>query len=383
MSILNSSSSSNCSGSNKTYNDYEYSIIVDIYNKNKSQYVEHNIQYTHLKTHLNTLINISKTHKPNHSHHRFDKINQPKYLQKTHDNIQKHKKYERHSSFSKHNHVHRMNRNNNLNQSQSSSVQQSLYHSRNKYSTLRTNNQNSKSLTSIEVYKKSLRSHLNKYTSMNKGKISEKIKCDIEDVLSKEKQDVVVTIFLDTFFEMVANGKVYLQLYIELFNYVFIENNTHSHEYKEIFLKYIETKNIEYISLIEIVQSVNTSDYDAFCLYNKESDKRVQYFTLSILIYSMYVWTPDIVFTNPHAFDRLYGLWKQNVMYEKHTTCCTEIIKIIVNIVKNKSIFNEEFFKSLHFCVIDIYRTVQRKELCHGLSNKSYFEILNLDIEEG
>ena len=379
MSIL-SSDSNLTSNSNKIYHDYEYNIIVEKYQTNKSRFVEQNIHYIHLKTHLNTL-KVTKTPKHHHSFNRFEKTNQSNYKQKTYDN--KSIKHGRQNSFRKnHNQNQHQNQHQHLKKSNQSS--QSHYHSQNKYSTLRKTTQtlfHSKSLSKIDQYKKTLRSHLNKYTTMNKEKIIQKVKTEIEDVLSKDKREDVFAIFLDTYFEMIIKGKEYLQLYLELFEVIFIKDNKECDHHKDLFLKYIEPKNIEYISLIENIQPTDTSDYDSFCLYNKESEKRIQYFTLSLLIYSMYIWTPDIVFTNNHAFDSLYGIWKQNILYEKHTTCCTEIIKIIMNILNNKSLFKNEFLKSLKFSIIDIYRTVQQKELCHGLSNKSYFEVINLNID--
>ena len=49
------------------------------------------------------------------------------------------------------------------------------------------------------------------------------------------------------YFEMIIKGKEYLQLYIELFKYIFIDNNVNCNEHKELFMKYLETKNIEFI----------------------------------------------------------------------------------------------------------------------------------------
>lgn len=363
--------------SSKIYNDCEYNIIFEKYQVNKLKFVDKNIHYLQLKSHIQTLIQESKCCKP------FNQNNNQNRSEDTKSHKQyKYKSYDNYSKQNKQNYRHQ---NQNQRFKKNTLQRHTPYTSRNSSHKYQYNQNhvkplfNSKSLNEFELYKKSLRSHLNKYTKINKEKITNKIKTEFEEILTNDNNEGIITIFLDTFFEMITKENEYLKLYLELFESIFIQHKLWN-EYKEIFLKYIETKNKTYISDIKDIPIIDTSDYDAFCVYNKNSEKRIQYFTLSILIYSNFIWTSNIEITINHAFDILYGMWKEQIFDEKYTTSCTEIIKVISNILKNKSMLNIDFLKSLKYTVNDICNTVIHKDKCKGLSNKSYFEILNLKM---
>lgn len=356
--------------SSKIYNDYEYDIILQNYQKNKNRFSEKNTQYIELKEHIQILLNGNK---------QFNHCSQNRTLHtQTYNKHYKHKTSNKYSTNYK-NKNSRFSKNEGRSQLNNSfNNYSSRKNESNKFSSVFKSSLNSQPLNSIEQYKKTLRSHLNKYTTTNKEKISKKIKDEFKDIICIENSECIVNIFLDTYFEMITKEQDYIQLYLNLFETVFV-NNTLWNNYRKQFINYIETKNHTYISTIKDIQPVDTTNYDTFCLYNKDSEKRIQYFTLSILIYSNFIWTPDTEFTINHAIDALYGIWKTQIFYEEYITSCTEIIKIIVNILKNKSMMNIDFLKSLKYIINDIHKTVKQKDKCLGLSNKSYFEILNLN----